>query len=126
MLPTIQQIQSTAHAYGLSFAARRVIESPATTVLADGMGCRIPQPEVLDVLLKNVDHIVEVTDGEIAEAMRLLYESTHNLAEGAGAAAIAAIMKERELLGSDRVAAILSGGNVDRNLFADVLSNSFA
>lgn len=117
-------VSAHARAYALSFASRHAMESPVSTVLADGMGCRVPQPEALEAILEYVDHIVEVTDGEVAEAMRTLYECTHNCAEGSGAAAVAAIMQERELPGNERVAAVLSGGNVDRNVFADVLRSS--
>lgn len=117
-------VSANARAYALSFASRHAVESPVSTVLADGMACRVPQPEALEVILDNVDHIVEVTDGEIAEAMRVLHECTHNCAEGSGAAAVAAIMKEREVPGNERVAAILSGGNVDRGVLADVLRGS--
>jgi threonine dehydratase len=102
------------------------MESPVSTVLADGMACRVPQPEALEAIWKYVDHIVEVTDEEIAEAMRTLYECTHNCAEGAGAAAIAAIARERDQLGGKRVAAVLSGANVDREVFADVLGRAGA
>lgn len=117
-------VSAHARAYALSFASKQPMESPASTVLADGMACRIPQPEALEAIWKYVDHIVEVTDDEIAEAMRVLYECTHNCAEGSGAAAIAAIAKERGLIGNMRVAAVLSGGNVDREIFSGVLHGS--
>ena len=117
-------VSAQARAYSLSFVSRRAIESPATTWLADGMACRTPQPEALEVIWNNVDRIVEVTDGEIAEAMRTVYECTHNSAEGAGAAAVAAIAKERGRLKGKKIAAVLSGGNVDREVFAKVLSAS--
>jgi len=114
-------VSAHAPAYALSFSARQARESPVSTVLADGMACRIPQPEALETIWKYVDHIVEVTDNEIAEAMRTVYECTHNCAEGAGAAAIAAVAKERDRLKKKRVATVLSGGNVDRVVFANVL-----
>ena len=117
-------VSAQARAYSLSFVSRRAIESPATTWLADGMACRTPQPEALEVIWNNVDRIVEVTDDEIAEAMRTVYECTHNSAEGAGAAAVAAIAKERGRLKGKKIAAVLSGGNVDREVFAKVLSAS--
>jgi len=114
-------VSAEAPAYARSFAAGRLIESPATTLLADGMACRKPQPEALEVIWKYVDHIVEVTDPEIAEAMRTLYECTHNCAEGAGAAALAAVAKERTGLHGQKVAAVVTGGNVDRSLFAQII-----
>lgn len=117
-------VSAQARAYALSFAAKRQIESPASTVLADGMACRVPQPEALEVIWKYVDHIVEVTDDEVAEAMRVIYESTHNCAEGSGAAAVAAIAKERDQLADKKVAAVLTGSNVDREIFTDVLARA--
>lgn len=114
-------VSAHARAYALSFESGQQTESPASTVLADGVACRVPQPEALEAIWKYVDHIVEVTDEEIADAMRTLYECTHNCAEGAGAAAIAAIARERGQLRNKRVAAVLSGANVDREVFADVL-----
>jgi threonine dehydratase len=86
------------------------------------VACRTPQPEALEVIWRDVDRIVEVNDDEVADAMRLVFECTHNCAEGAGAAAVAAAAKERERLAGRRVAVVLSGGNVDRRVFADVLA----
>jgi threonine dehydratase len=115
-------VSAHARAYALSFASRQPVESPATTVLADGMACRVPQPEALEAIWKFVDHVVEVTDDEVAEAMRAIYECTHNCAEGAGAAAVAAVTRESARLGGLKVAAVLSGSNVDRAIFAKVLN----
>jgi len=117
-------VSAHARAYALSFESKRQIESPASTTLADGMACRVPQPEALEAIWKYVDHIVEVTDQEVAEAMRVIYESTHNCAEGSGAAAIAAIAKERDQLANKKVAAVLTGSNVDREVFAKVLARA--
>lgn len=115
-------VSSLARAYALSFASKQPIDSPVSTQLADGMACRTPQPEALELIWKYVDRIVEVTDEEIARAMRMIYECTHNSAEGAGAAAVAAITKERDQVKGRKVAAVLSGGNVDRDVFSKVLS----
>lgn len=114
-------VSTHARAYALSFASKKQVESPASTTLADGLACRIPQPEALEVIWKYVDHIVEVTDEEVAAAMRTIYECTHNCAEGAGAAAIAAIAQQRDLLANKKVAAVLTGSNIDREIFANVL-----
>ncbi len=111
-----------AAAFSKSFAARRVVESPATTLLGDGMACRLPDPEALAVILENVERFVEVTDAELAEAMRSLFAMTHNVAEGAGAASFAAAWRERQSLAGKRVGLLLTGGNVDSNVFADVLA----
>ena len=115
-----------ARAYALSYVSKRPTESPASTVLADGMACRVPQPEALEAIWKYVDHIVEVTDDEVAEAMRVIHECTHNCAEGAGAAAIAAVARDRDRLTGMTVAAVLSGSNVDRAVLAEVLGRTGA
>lgn len=114
-------VSAHAPAYARSFAAGTPVDHPADTQLADGMACRTPNPEALEIIRRSVDHIVEVTDDEVRQAMRLLFESTHNVAEGAGAAAMAAAVQERSCLRGRRVAVVLSGGNVDRPLFADVI-----
>jgi threonine dehydratase len=108
--------------FARSFAERRAIELPSTTMLGDGMACRRPDPEALAIVLANVERFVEVTDTELASAMRMLFEFTHNVAEGAGAAAFAAAWRERESLAGKRVGLVLTGGNVDSNVFADVLA----
>ena len=115
-------VSAHARAYAASFAARRPLSGEVTTLLADGMACRTPEPEALEAIWKHVDRIVEVTDDEVAQAIAILFQCTHNCAEGAGAAPFAAIRKERGRLASRKVAAVLSGGNIDRHLFANVLS----
>jgi len=110
-----------APAYALSFAAGRKIPAPVTTVLADGMACRVPDDEALAVVLQNVDHIVQVGEKEIGEAMKIYFTDTHNVSEGAGAAGLAAALKERRMLGSKRVGLVITGGNVDHDVFAKVL-----
>ena len=114
----------SAHApcFARSFEARRVIEAPVNTLLGDGMACRKPDPEALAIILANVERIVEVTDADLADAMRRIFSMTHNVAEGAGAAAFAAAWRERESLAGKRVGLTLSGGNVDSTVFADVLA----
>ena len=110
-------VSSHAVAYADSIAAGRVIEAPATTILADGMACRIPDQAALDVLVPHIDHVVKVTDAEVAQAMRDIYADTHNVAEGAGAASFAAAMQERAALGGKVVGTTLCGGNVDAGVF---------
>lgn len=118
----------SAHAttYADSIAAGRVVEAPVTTALADGMACRMADAEALTILAPALDHIVQVTDDEVAQAMRALFADTHNVAEGAGAAAFAAAMQEKETLGGLAVGLSLSGGNVDSAIFAKVLSGARA
>lgn len=114
----------SAHAttYLDSFRAKRVVEAPVTTQLADGMACRIADPEALEVVLREAEDIVTVTDDEVAQAMRLLFAATHNVAEGAGAAGLAAAMQQRERLAGRSVGCALTGGNVDSDMFAKVLA----
>ena len=116
-------VSSHATAYADSIAARRVIEAPVTTVLADGMACRLPDQAALDFLAPHIDHVVKVSDLEVAQAMRDLYADTHNVAEGAGAASFAAAMQERTSLRGKVVGTTLCGGNVDASVFANVLAS---
>lgn len=118
----------SAHApcYARSFAARRPIEAPVTTALADGLACRVPDAEALAIIVAHVDEIVQVTDADVAEAMRLLFSATHNIAEGAGAASLAAALKQREALTGRRIGLTLTGGNVDADVFAEVLQGGAA
>ncbi len=110
--------------YALSFAAGKVIPHEAATKIADGLACRLPVAEALEVMLKNVDRFVEVSEDEIGSAMRAVYEDTHNIAEGAAAASIAAVLKEREKIAGKRVGAVLTGGNVDREVFLKALDSA--
>ena len=114
----------SAHAttYADSLAAGRVVEAPVTTQLADGMACRVADPLALAILLPHIDHIVQVSDAEVAQAMRDLYADTHNVAEGAGAASFAAAMQERAQLRGQVVGTTLCGGNVDSATMARVLA----
>lgn len=115
-------VSSAAPAYALSIAAGRPIAHPTTTQLADGMACSTPEPDALAMLQTGLHAVVQVSDDEIAAAMRRLFETTHQVAEGAGAAALAAAWQQRAQLAGQRTALVLSGGNVDRDVFARVLS----
>ena len=117
-------VSEHAPAYALSFEQRRAVEHPATTRVADGMACRAAEPEALEILWDHLARIVRVTDDEVEEAMRLMYSATHNVAEGAGAAPLAAALKERERLAGRKAAVVLSGANVDRDVFARVLAKT--
>ncbi len=114
----------SAHAttYADSLAAGHVVEAPVTTQLADGMAVRIADPQALAILQAHLDHVVKVTDTEVAQAMRLLYTGTHNVAEGAGAASFAAALQERAQLQGQVVGTTLCGGNVDADVLARVLT----
>jgi threonine dehydratase len=114
-------VSARAPAYQLSFERGEVVEAPASTRLCDGMACRTPNPEAMEGLWRSVARVVAVRDSEVADAMRLFFSATHNVAEGAGAAALAAALKE----GQDpkrAIGVVLSGGNVDRALYARVLA----
>jgi threonine dehydratase len=109
-----------------SWRARRVVEAPVTTQLADGMACRIADPEALAIVLREADDVVAVTDEEVAEAMRILFADTHNVAEGAGAAGLAAAIQQRARHAGGTVGFALTGGNVDSDMFAKVLAGGRA
>ncbi len=111
-------VQSTeAPAYALSFAAGHAVPTNSADTLADGMATRVPDEEALTVIRKGAARITLVDDDEISAAMRAYWTDTHNLAEGAGAAALAAAMKERSRLKGRKVGLVLSGGNIDFDLF---------
>ncbi len=115
-------VSSGAPAYALSMQARKPVSHNVTTELADGMACRIPVPAALEVILAGAERIVQVSDDEVAAAMRAYFSDTHNVAEGAGAAALAAVLKERNMVAGKKVGIVLSGGNVDRAIFAKVIA----
>lgn len=115
-------VSSAADAYAQSFEQGRIVTTASADTFADGMACRVPHPEAFAVVHEHAARIVRVSDSEIAQAMRLYHETTHNTAEGAGAAALAALLQERERQAGKRVAVILSGANVDRERYAQVLA----
>ena len=115
-------VASGAPAYALSYAAGRPIATESAHTSADGIACRVPDPEALEIIGKGASRVATVTDDEIRAAMRHLFSDTHNAAEGAGAAALAALLNERDRMRGRRVALILSGGNVDREVFAETLN----
>ncbi|MGA8899049.1 threonine dehydratase [Bradyrhizobium sp.] len=111
-------VQSTeAPSYALSFAAGTVVKTNSSNTRADGIATRVPDEDALAIILKGASRIVQVTDAEIALAMRAYWTDTHNLTEGAGAASLAAALQEKARLGGKRVGLILSGGNIDFDLF---------
>jgi threonine dehydratase len=114
-------VSDRAPAYALSFEQGRPVPTNNARTFADGVAVRTPNPDALAAIIKGAARIVQVSEDEIAEGIRLLYRTTHNLAEGAGAIALAAILKDRRNLKGRRVAAILTGGNIDMAMTADVL-----
>jgi threonine dehydratase len=122
-LPTriIGVASERAPAIALSFDVRSLVSHPSTTRIADGMACSTPNPEALELILRGVDRIVSVSDAEVAAAMRAYFSDTHNVAEGAAGAGLAAVLREHDAVAGRRVGAVLTGGNVDRETFAHVL-----
>jgi len=116
-------VSAASPSYSLSFKARKVIEAPSVSAIADGLACRKPNALAMEAIWQNVSRIAEVSDAEIAHAMRAYYQDTHNLAEGAGAATLAAALHEQDSLAGMRIGLILTGGNVDRDLYQSVLAN---
>ena len=114
-------VSAHADSFAQSFAAGHVIETETANTFADGMACRAPWAEPLDIILKGASRVVSVTDDEVAEAIRIYYHDTHNIAEGAGAAPLAALLQERQRQKGRKVATILCGGNIDANWMATIL-----
>lgn len=119
-------VAAAAPAYAQSLASGTPVSRDATTRIADGMACRTPVPEALDTIRKGIDRVVQVTDDEIEEAMRAIYDDTHNVAEGAAAASLAALLKERDRARGRQVAIVLTGANVDAATFGRILSGDRA
>jgi len=117
-------VSAHATAYQQSFRAGHPIESPVTTQLADGVACRVPDPQALAVIRREVDDVIAVDDQEVAAAMRLLFATTHNVAEGAGAVGLAGLWQRRERFAGRSVGIVLTGGNVDSEVFARVLAGA--
>ncbi|MGL6108872.1 MAG: threonine dehydratase [Rubrivivax sp.] len=115
-------VSAHATAYLDSFRAGHAIAAPVSTLLADGMACRVPDADALAIILREVDDIVAVSDDEVAQAMRIYFSDTHNVAEGAGAAPLAAALQRREAFAGRCIGLALTGGNVDREVFARVLA----
>lgn len=115
-------VAENAPTYALSFAAGRAIATNTANTMADGVACRVPDEEALSVILAGAARVITVSDDEIRAAMRHLFSDTHNIAEGAGAAALAGLLREKERMAGRRVAIIQSGGNVDSDVFARVLA----
>ena len=114
-------VSSEAQAAKLSFEAGRMIETETANTFADGMAVRVPVAEAFEIYSKGADRIVAVSDDEVAEAIRIYFRTTHNLAEGAGAAPLAALMQERGKMAGKTVGVILCGANIDTGMFATIL-----
>ena len=117
-------VSARANCYAQSFATGRPVETATADTIADGMAVRVPVPAALEVIQRGAARIVEVTDDEVEAAMRAYFTDTHQVAEGAGAAPLAALLKEGDRAGR-RAGVILSGGNVDSDVYARVLAGGW-
>jgi threonine dehydratase len=115
-------VAEKAPAMALSFAAGKPVSTPTAKTFADGMATRDPQPAALDIILRGASRIIQVSEDEIAEAIRVYFDDTHHVVEGAGAASLAGLIKECELHRGKKVAVIASGGNIERARYERVLN----
>ena len=116
-------VSDQADCYAQSLAGGRCIETPTANTLADGMAVRVPNADALSIIADNVARIVTITDEQVLSAISIYFSDTHNIAEGAGAASLAALLKEKDLNRGEKVGVVLSGGNIDRALYLRALSN---
>jgi threonine dehydratase len=112
---------ANAPASALSFAAGRPVATPSAQTFADGLATREPQADAIAAICRGAARMVQVTEEAIAEAIRIYFDDAHQVAEGAGAAPLAAMLQERRLLANKSVAVVLSGGNIERTRFLEVL-----
>jgi len=117
-------VAANAPTYALSFAAGEPVATNSADTFAGGLAVRVPDPEALAIIHRHAARIVSVTEAEMRRAMRVIFSDTHNVAEGAGAAPLAAALKERDRLVGKKVAVVQSGGNIDRALFAEILAEA--
>jgi threonine dehydratase len=115
-------VADNAPAFALSFDAGRPVPTQSARTFADGMACRDPQPQPLAIIRAGAARILRLSEAEIAEAIRVYYSDTHNIAEGAGAAPLAGLLRERERYAGKRVSVICTGSNIDAPVFAEVLA----
>jgi threonine dehydratase len=115
-------VSANAPAYALSFAAGKLVATNSADTFAGGLAVRVPDPAALDIICRGASRIVTVTDEELRRAIRVIFSDTHTVAEGAGAAALAGALQERDRLAAKKIAVIQSGGNIDSALFAEILA----
>lgn len=117
-------VAENAPAYALSFETGKAISTNSADTIADGMACRVPVADALEIIGKGAARVIRVSEAEIKAAMRAYFDDTHNLAEGAGAAGLAAALKDTRRKAGAKVGLILSGGNVDADVFAPILGGT--
>jgi threonine dehydratase len=115
-------VSERANAYRLSVAAGRAVPTNSAATFADGIAVRVPDPAAVEIITRGAERVVEVSEEDIAEAIRVMFSATHSVAEGAGAAPLAALTKERDRLRGRRAAVILTGQNIDRSMLQAVLA----
>ncbi len=117
-------VAENAPAYALSYEAGRVISTNSADTIADGVACRVPVEDALEIIRKGAARVIRVSEAEIKSAMRAYFDDTHNVAEGAGAAGLAAALKDQQRKAGAKVGLILSGGNVDAEMFAPIIGDA--
>jgi threonine dehydratase len=117
-------VSERANAYRLSVDAGRAVATNSAATFADGVAVRVPDPAAVEIIARGAARVVEVAEDEIAEAIRIMFSDTHATAEGAGAAPLAALIKERDRLQGRRAAVILTGQNIDRPMMQAVLGGA--
>ncbi len=117
-------VSENAPAYALSFEAGKPVPTNSADTFADGVACRIPDANAVEIINKGAARIVTVSEDEIRHAMRAYYTDTHNLAEGAGAAPLAALLKEKARMEGRKAGVVLTGGNIDTELYCAILAGN--
>ena len=118
-------VAENAACYALSFNQKKPVSTNSANTIADGLACRIPDSDAVRIINKYVDRVVQVNENEIKGAMGYYFTDTHNIAEGAGAAPLAALIKERNRYQNKNVGVVLTGGNLDLKLYCEVLKNNY-
>ncbi len=123
-LPTeiVGVVSDRAPTYRLSFEAGAPVPTDTADTFVDGVACRVPDPVAVDIIGTGAARVIEVPDEATADAMRILHRTTHNTAEPAGAIALAGALSERQRIAGRRVAVVITGGNVDADVFASILN----
>ncbi len=118
-------VAENAPSYAQSFEQRKPVATESADTFADGVAVRIPDEQALDIILEYVSRVVTVSEVQIADAVRSYFSDTHHVVEGAGAATLAALIKEKDRMSGMRVGVIASGGNIDSELFQGILNSTF-
>lgn len=117
-------VAANAASYALSFEAKQAVSTNSADTLADGMACRVPDAAALEIILAGAERVITLSEAEILDAMRIYFQDTHNASEGAGAAPLAGLIKEKSKMQGKKIGLILSGGNADRDLFSQALAHA--